>query len=102
MRQCIAELTGIKSKDIKPKQTDKPVRALMDNMLDLGFSVQARFGGDIPEQRHIVLYSDPKGELQAVLSDSDAAKHVKPISRLVISKDIKTTDPAKAGDSTNT
>jgi hypothetical protein len=101
LKQCIAELTGIKEKELKPEQSESAVRSWMAHLAEHGFKVQARFVSDKPADRHIVLYSDPKGELQAVLSDSDAAKHVKPISRLVITKDSKTAktgDGAKAGE----
>jgi hypothetical protein len=81
-------------KDLKPALTDNLVRSWKSYVEEQGYQVKAHFASDAPADRHIVLYSDPGGDLQAVLSDSDQAKHVKPISRLSISK----AKAAKAGE----
>jgi hypothetical protein len=99
LKDSIVELTGLKDKDLKPAPSDNMVRSWQAHLQEHGFAVKGHFGHEVPSDRHIVLYNDAAGDLQAVLSDADSAKHVKAISRLTVSKvDAKQAKPPKAGD----
>ncbi len=98
LKDSIAELIGKKPSDLKPEASGNLFRTWHTYLAEQGMELKAHNARQHVQGRHIVLYSDVRGNTQAVLSDSEAASKVEPISRLSISKADKDTKDAKAGD----
>ena len=96
LKASIAELIGKKPADMKLEPGSNLVRNMQAELADLGYKVKSHFGGDKISARHIVLYAGHDGTVHAVLSDSEAAGKVKPISRLTITKADKAEDSKEA------
>ena len=86
LKQSIAELTGIKESDLKASTGVTPVRDWKNYLADEGYDIESHDARKAIKDRHIILYGDNRGQTQALLSDSEQAKHVVPLTRVTISK----------------
>lgn len=89
LKESIAELVGKKPAELKPENGPNVVRTWQTYLAEQGYTVTNYYHNEKPAGRHIILYGAADGSIQAMLSDSEAAGTVKPLSRMTVTKATK-------------